>query len=60
MKTETHNNADAIQKSLKNELLQKAYYFTIEGSLVKAVFSDSVNAPTLESALVKIAARMGR
>ncbi len=53
MKTKTNNkisNTDNVNLKIRN-----TYYFKWENRLVKVVFSDSVNAPTVENALAKIA-----
>ena len=53
MKTETGN-----KQNLKEKLLLKnVYSFQVKDRLVKVVFSDNSKAPTIESALVKIATR---
>ena len=47
-----------VRETIKEDIAEKnAYSFNIKGRSVKVVFSDKLNAPTSESALVKIVSR---
>ena len=65
MGKENENNSDKLfdilQTNLNNDLLFKnTYSFLIKERRVKVIFSDNSKAPTIESALVKIASNRGK
>ena len=53
------NNTDKFLMAMQENkiLLKNCYSFQLKDRAVKVVFSDSANAQTIESALVKIATR---
>ena len=48
---------DKILDVVQANVLKNTYSFRLQDRRVKVVFSDNHNAPTIESALVKIAIR---
>lgn len=52
-----NHKVNVLLKQLKFFEQSNAYHCNMNGTIVKVVFSHNANAPTLENALVKIAAK---
>ena len=61
IKNDTDNFWEMVQAELKeNLMMQNAFLFNINDRRIKVLFSDNHKAPTIESALVKIASNRGK